>query len=162
MGDQSHTPDEQVKDFIGETIDVKLKNGLTVSVTTPTNRFWLEFLIPKIRLIQWQGIDDNMAKQLKKELEKGEITEETITKMPLPLADFFAEFLIYHTKQNKEYVLDKMFFEDDLAIINAWLKVTDIKRIMDFFGEISKQVPVLGIIMGIIKAKEDTKKAKVK
>lgn len=160
MEEKPNTTSEKVSDFIGETIEVKLKSGLTVSVTTPTNRFWFEFLIPKVRLIQWQAIDDNLGKQIKKEIEKGQITEETITKMPLPLADFFAEFLMYYTKQNKEYVLDKMFFEDDLAIINAWLKVTDIKRIMDFFGEISKQIPVLGIILGIIKAKEDTKKKK--
>jgi len=152
MGNQSHTPDEQVKDFIGETIDVKLKNGLTVSVTTPTLGWWFDFLIPKQKEMQWTNVPDDIQQRIIKDLKKGNISPDLLGKMPLSVVEMLLEIVVYYIKKDKKWCKDNLDIGDFLAILNAFIKVLDPERVMDFFVQISQQVPVLalaGIVKGV-------------
>ena len=152
MGNQSHTPDEQVKDFIGETIDVKLKNGLTVSVTTPTLRWWFDFLIPKQKEMQWSNVPDDIQQGLIKGIKKGNISPELLAKIPTSIVEILLEVVVYYIKKDKEWCKDNLDISDFLAILNAFIKVLDPERVMDFFVQISQQVPIMslaGIVKGV-------------
>jgi len=152
MGNESHTPDEQVKDFVGETIEIKLKNGLTVFVTTPTLRWWFDFLIPKQKEMQWTNVPDDIQQGLIKGLKKGNISPELLGKMPTSIVEILLDIVVYYIKKDKEWCKDNLDIGDFLAILNAFIKVLDPQRVMDFFVQISQQVPVLalaGIVKGV-------------
>lgn len=152
MEDQSRTSDEQVKDFVGETIEVKLKNGLTVSVTTPTLGWWFDFLIPKQKEMQWSNVPDNIQQRIIKDLKKGNISPELLGKMPTSIVEILLEIVVYYIKKDPKWCKENLDIGDFLAILNAFIKVLDPKRVMDFFVQISQQVPVLalaGIVKGV-------------
>lgn len=145
MGDQSRTSDEQVKDFVGETIEVKLKNGLTVSVTTPTLGWWFDFLIPKQKEMQWSNVPDDIQQGLIKGLKKGKISPELLGKMPASILDLLLDIVIYYVKKDPTWCKQNLDIVDFLAILNAFIKVLDPERVMDFFVQISQQVPILSL-----------------
>ena len=152
MGDQSRTSDEQVKDFVGETIEVKLKNGLTVSVTTPTLGWWFDFLIPKQKEMQWSNVPDDIQQRIIKDLKKGNISPELLAKMPTSIVEILLEIVVYYIKKDPKWCKENLDIGDFLAILNAFIKVLDPERVMDFFVQISQQVPVLalaGIVKGV-------------
>ena len=154
MGTQSHTPDEQVKDFIPETKQVKLKNGLEVSVSTPTLGWWFDFFFPKLQEIQWTQIDEKTKQDIIKEVQKGKITAATLKKFnksSLPILDTMLEIVVHYSGRDADWCKKNMDLGDFLAIVNAFLGVLDAERVVDFFGQIAKQVPasLLATIGGV-------------
>ena len=135
-------PEEQGKDFIGESMEVKLRNGLTVSVTTPTLRWWFDFLIPKAKALQWANIPDDIRQRIVKEMKQGKLSQDTISAMPMSFLYVLLEVVVYHVKEDADWCKDNLDIGDFLAILNAFIQVSDPKRVMDFFGKISQQVPV--------------------
>jgi hypothetical protein len=142
------TSRELTKDFVGEIREVKLKNGLTVKITTPTNRWWFDFLLPKLQELQWSNISEDVQQQIIKEVKKGKLSQGTLTKMPMPLLELFLEFLMYYTQKDRDYIMGQMTLDDDLLIFNTWLQLADAKRMMDFFVKINEQFPMMGILLG--------------
>jgi len=138
--------DEKVKDFIPEKREVKLRCGLVVTVTTPTVGWWFDFLIPKSKELQWGAIDAETRKKMFAEVKKGDVSPETLQKMPLPVLDVLLELVSYYAKKDKEWCKTNMDLVDFLAVINAFLQVCDVKRAMDFFVEINRQVPVVALL----------------
>lgn len=139
--------DEKVKDFIPEKREVKLRSGLVVTIIAPTNRWWFEWLIPKQKSVQWSGVDAETKSQIIKEMKDGTITQETLGKMPLPLVELLIEFIMYHTKKDRDYMMDQMLIEDTILIIETWLQIVDIKRVISFFVKI-KQMPISILLEG--------------
>lgn len=145
MVTQSRTPDEQVKDFIPETKQVKLKNGLMVTVSTPTLGWWFDFFFPKMQEIQWSQIDEKTKQEVIKEVQKGKITPATLKKFnqsSLPILDTMLEIVVHYSGKECDWCKKNMELGDFLAVVNAFLQVLDAERVVDFFGQIAKQVPV--------------------
>lgn len=154
MGTQSRTPDEQVKDFIPETKQVKLKNGLMITVSTPTLGWWFDFFFPKLQEIQWSQIDEKTKQEVVKEIQKGKVTAGTLKKFnksSLPILDTMLEIVVHYSDKDAKWCKDNMDLGDFLAVVNAFLEVLDAERVVDFFGQIAKQVPagLLATIGGV-------------
>ena len=147
---------EQVKDFIPEKREVKLRNSLVVDIIAPTNRWWFEWLIPKYQSLQLSTIDSETNKQILKDIKEGELKPETLGKLgqgSLPFLNLLAEFIMYHTGKDYDYVMDQMMFEDTCLIVNTWLQLVDIKRVIGFFVGMSQLVPTItGSQKGTVKA----------
>ncbi|HEC88465.1 MAG TPA: hypothetical protein ENI52_04020 [Thermoplasmata archaeon] len=136
------------KDFLPQKKEVKLKNGLIVIVTTPTVGWWFDFIIPKARQLQWQSVstDSEIHQKIIKDIQKGVISSETLSKMPLPLLDILLELVVYYVRKDAEWCKQNLDIVDFLAIINAFLEVCDIKRILDFFVQINQQIPIAALL----------------
>jgi hypothetical protein len=142
---QPHTPDEQVKDFIPETKQVKLKNGLLITVSTPTLGWWFDFFFPKMQEVQWSQIDEKTKQELIREVQKGKINAATLKKFnqsSLPILDTMLEIVVHYSGREADWCKKNMDLSDFLAVVNAFLQVLDAERVIDFFGQIAKQVPV--------------------
>ena len=137
---------EEVKDFIPEKKEVKLRCGLVVTVTTPTVGWWFDFLIPKSKELQWGSIDAETRKKIFTEVQKGNVSPESLSKMPVPILEVIAELIAYYVKQDVKWCKANLDLVDALSILNAFLQVCDIKRAMDFFVEINRQVPVVALL----------------
>ena len=138
--------EEKTKDFIPDKREVKLRNGSVVIVTTPTVGWWFDFLIPKSKELQWGSIDPETRQKVFEEVKKGNVSPESLSKMPLPVLDVLLELVVYYAKKDKEWCKQNMDLVDFLAVINAFLQVCDVKRAMDFFVEINRQVPVVALL----------------
>lgn len=148
--DGSRTPDEQVKDFVGQTKEITLSNGLTVSITTPRLRWWFGFLLPKFKESQWSNINPQIRSKMTKELQKGKLSPDTIAGLPLPILDVLLEMIVHYVGKDKEWCLDNLDITDLLLILNTFLEVADAKKVMDFFVQIAKQVPIF-LLAGVAK-----------
>lgn len=133
---------EFTKDFVGETRDVKLKNGLVVKITTPTVRWWFDFLLPKQKELQWTNVSPEVQQQIIKEAKKGKIAPATLKQMPEPMLEMLLEIVVYYVKKDKDWCKDHMDLVDFLVVFNGFLEVVDIKRIADFFVKINQQLPL--------------------
>jgi hypothetical protein len=134
--------DEKTKDFIGEKREVKLGNGMVVTVTTPTLGWWYDFFIPKTREMQMVKISPKQQKDIIDNFKDGKLATKTLMNMPVPIAETLLELVVYYVKKDATWCKENMDINDFLAVINAFLEVMDIKRTMDFFERITEQVPV--------------------
>lgn len=138
--------EEKIKDFIPEKKEVKLRNGLIVTVITPTVGWWFDFLIPKSKELQWDAIDSQSRKKIFDEVKKGNISPESISKIPVPILGVLVELIAYYVKKDAKWCKANLDITDFLAVFNAFLSVCDIKRAIGFFVEINKQVPVAALL----------------
>lgn len=137
---------EQVKDFIPEQKEIKLYNDSTLIIIAPTNRWWFEWLIPKYQSLQLSTMDAETNKQILKDIKDGELKPETLSNLgqgSLPLLELLTEFLMYHTGKDRDYIMDKMPFEDTCLIVTTWLKMVDINRVIGFFVGVSRIIPTV-------------------
>lgn len=151
MTTQSRKPDEQVKDFVPVVKRVTLKNGLTVDVSTPTLGWWFDWFFPKMQEVQWAQIDERTKQAVLKEVQSGKITAATIgkfNKSGIPLLNTMLEIVVYYTGKDAAWCKENLDLSDFLAVVNAFLGVLDAERVIDFFGQIAKQVP-LGLLATI-------------
>lgn len=134
--------EEHSKDFVPETKEVKLRNGTMVKVATPTLGWWFDFLLPKFKELQWTNVDKKTQQAIIKEVQQGKISPGTVASMPLPIKEVLLELLVYYIKKDAEWCKQNLDIADFLAVINAFIQVLDPKRVVDFFGQISQQVPL--------------------
>jgi len=137
------TPEEQVRDFVGESRKVTLNNGLEVTIATPKLRWWFDYLFPKVKSGFWSNADPELKKTLMKQLEKGKLTQDMANKLPAAWPDVVMEIVCYSTGKDEDWCKDNMDVVDLLNVANAFIEVCDPKRVMDFFVQICKQIPIL-------------------
>lgn len=143
------TPEEQGKDFVGDSMEVKLRNGLTVSVTTPTLRWWFDCFLQTAKRMQWASVPQEFIDKFVLEIKKGKLSNETIMQMPITIPELALEIISYCTQKDIDWCKDNMTAGDFAEAVHAWVAVSEPQRISHFFGLILQKLPLIGLFLGI-------------
>lgn len=134
---------EKSSDFIGKEKTIILENGLKVKVYKPNLKWWYDFFIPTMKRLQWSGISPAIQKRILTELPKGKLSPQTVSQMPLPMVELILEVVAYYIPdKDTDWCKENLDIADFFQIIEVFLEVADVKRVMDFFVKISQRIPL--------------------